>query len=478
VSTLPLPLTPGSASAEHPRTHTDRVYQACEPCKSRKAKVRGSIFIIPIAPFLKHLSTPQCDGAKPLCDRCQAKACPCNYASERKLRGKTKANKIPDLAYSIPKAQPVRVEPIIFTAPPVRLNPTPKLNDDSNLNPNGVPTFFRPRFKVQDPKYYSVEMPYMHENPTSYQYRHSNAGPEDDEDPRDSDERTTFESERVASIPSRRKKETFANSSSNASPPSFTFISVDPTPRPPSRSPVNEGASSTPPVPGLEQTSTSSTSSLPSPKSPPAHHLPEADADEGTPPPTPSKDVFTPIPVSPVPTTHLVSHSTHYAANPQQYLDRDAFLGMMYDFLSLRQTTQSRERAIIRKAHYDTILAYLKGDDDSSGTGKKDKGRNAKKWEKEGSGWKGWIASNFRLGVVEREEDDGEGEKEEIVCDKNGKKVAVREEMYDLLTYFHAGTRHEGRDKMRASLGKHYVRLFSLGKFSPYAKTVFWCSAV
>ncbi|KAG8745602.1 hypothetical protein FRC10_007493 [Ceratobasidium sp. 414] len=64
-------------------TKRQRTNQACEKCRERKAKVRRPRTPRPCV--LTRLQ--QCNGARPTCQRCQARGHICEYARERRMRG-------------------------------------------------------------------------------------------------------------------------------------------------------------------------------------------------------------------------------------------------------------------------------------------------------------------------------------------------------------------------------------------------------
>ncbi len=78
---------------EHPRLRTA---QACEKCRTRKAKVCLAHFItlIPNSP----VSILQCSGDQP-CQRCASRGLQCEYAPERKMRGPNKNKRKPSPAH-------------------------------------------------------------------------------------------------------------------------------------------------------------------------------------------------------------------------------------------------------------------------------------------------------------------------------------------------------------------------------------------
>jgi hypothetical protein len=77
---------------EHPRLRTA---QACEKCRSRKAKVSYSCCLA--CNILSRFNINQCSGERPTCNRCLTRGLSCGYAKEGRMRGPNKP-KVSDAA--------------------------------------------------------------------------------------------------------------------------------------------------------------------------------------------------------------------------------------------------------------------------------------------------------------------------------------------------------------------------------------------
>ena len=98
----------------------------------------------------------------------------------------------------------------------------------------------------------------------------------------------------------------------------------------------------------------------------------------------------------------------------------------------LSLSPKKRDKALIPQKRYDNILAVL---------------RDPKCTTIESAQFRFWAKKMFRLVM----DDGGLG----VVCHE-GKPVAVREQLYDVLTAAHGQASHGGRDKTSAQVRKYY----------------------
>lgn len=110
---------------------------------------------------------------------------------------------------------------------------------------------------------------------------------------------------------------------------------------------------------------------------------------------------------------------------------RPQFEELLNEYI-LSLSPKKRDKALIPQKRYDNILAVLK---------------DPKCTTIESAQFRFWAKKMFRLS-----NEDGNGS---IVCHE-GKPVAVREQLYQVLTESHNRAQHGGRDKTSAEVRKHY----------------------
>lgn len=102
----------------------------------------------------------------------------------------------------------------------------------------------------------------------------------------------------------------------------------------------------------------------------------------------------------------------------------------------LSLSPKKRDKALIPQKRYENIRAVL---------------RDPKCTTIESAQFRFWAKKMFRLVTDEGYND--------VVCHE-GKPVAVREELYNVLTSSHGQAQHGGRDKTSAQVRKHYSWYF------------------
>lgn len=107
----------------------------------------------------------------------------------------------------------------------------------------------------------------------------------------------------------------------------------------------------------------------------------------------------------------------------------------------LSLSPKKRDKALIPQKRYENIRAVL---------------RDPKCTTIESAQFRFWAKKMFRLVT-----DDGYND---VVCHE-GKPVAVREELYNVLTSSHGQAQHGGRDKTSAQVRKHYSWYFYFSLF-------------
>lgn len=110
---------------------------------------------------------------------------------------------------------------------------------------------------------------------------------------------------------------------------------------------------------------------------------------------------------------------------------RPQFEDLLNEYI-LSLSPKKRDKALIPQKRYDNILAVLK---------------DPKCTTIESAQFRFWAKKMFRLST-----EDNSGS---IVCHE-GKPVAVREQLYQVLTESHNRAQHGGRDKTSAEVRKHY----------------------
>lgn len=110
---------------------------------------------------------------------------------------------------------------------------------------------------------------------------------------------------------------------------------------------------------------------------------------------------------------------------------RPQFENLLNEYI-LSLSPKKRDKALIPQKRYDNILAVL---------------RDPKCTTIESAQFRFWAKKMFRLSA----EDASSG----VVCHE-GKPVAVREQLYQVLTESHNRAQHGGRDKTSAEVRKHY----------------------
>jgi len=118
-------------------------------------------------------------------------------------------------------------------------------------------------------------------------------------------------------------------------------------------------------------------------------------------------------------------HSADGFPTPPQFED------LLNEYI-LSLSTKKRDKALIPQKRYDNIFAVLK---------------DPKCTTIESAQFRFWAKKMFRLVL----DDNGQG----IVCHE-GKPVAVREQLYDVLTSAHGQASHGGRDKTSAQVRRYY----------------------
>lgn len=125
---------------------------------------------------------------------------------------------------------------------------------------------------------------------------------------------------------------------------------------------------------------------------------------------------------------------TDSLAQPQTlegFPSRPQFEALLNEYI-LSLSPKKRDKALIPQKRYDNILAVLK---------------DPKCTTIESAQFRFWAKKMFRLAT-----EDSTGS---VVCHE-GKPVAVREQLYQVLTESHNRAQHGGRDKTSAEVRKHY----------------------
>jgi hypothetical protein len=147
-----------------------------------------------------------------------------------------------------------------------------------------------------------------------------------------------------------------------------------------------------------------------------------------------------PMPLHPMlPTSPIVEHNYEVGGqlSTNGFPTRQQFDQLLNDYI-LSLSPKKRDKALIPQKRYGNILAVLK---------------EPKCTTIESAQFRFWVKKMFRLGT-----DVNTGEK--IVLHE-GKPVAVRETLYDVLTNSHSSAQHGGRDKTSAKVRDRYSWLVS-----------------
>ncbi|RPA84275.1 hypothetical protein BJ508DRAFT_43733 [Ascobolus immersus RN42] len=141
-----------------------------------------------------------------------------------------------------------------------------------------------------------------------------------------------------------------------------------------------------------------------------------------------------PLPLHPImPTSPVIEHNYEVGGqlSTNGFPTRQQFDQLLNDYI-LSLSPKKRDKALIPQKRYGNILAVLK---------------EPKCTTIESAQFRFWVKKMFRLGT------DCNGDK--IVLHE-GKPVAVRETLYDVLTNSHSQAQHGGRDKTSAKVRDRY----------------------
>lgn len=138
----------------------------------------------------------------------------------------------------------------------------------------------------------------------------------------------------------------------------------------------------------------------------------------------------------PTPTSELGNQFDEQPpTNLEGFPTASEFENLLNEYI-LSLSPKKRDKALIPQKRYENIRAVL---------------RDPKCTTIESAQFRFWAKKMFRLVA-----DDGYND---VVCHE-GKPVAVREELYNVLTSSHGQAQHGGRDKTSAQVRKHYSWYF------------------